>query len=201
MSRTARRLARVESATGRLSARWAASFRTDLRMAKFQIHQGQLSLSTAGRLALWDSNSVVVDARFLHEGKSISVGDEISFPCHKAIVGGCIDKEDLCSPRFELPEQNLDLPQKIPEALPLATDLGLVSGQHAHNGNDMGLSFDMRPGMEFQRAPSGKSLTPLLLFLLVHMHENSSWWLLSKGISTGWIVILSVSTFVHALGV
>lgn len=84
-------LAREDRRCGCLSAKWAASFRARLISPRIPTHQGALSLSSNGRLALMDEDGVIIDARLLREDESVTVGDVVLFACYLDIIRGRLD--------------------------------------------------------------------------------------------------------------
>ena len=139
MSKTDRAAARVEVTGASVLARWAATFRADLHSAKVPFHQGEIVLSQSSRLALLDDEQVVVDARFLRENESISVGDQVSFPCYIAMAGGHVDlRSSMASDKALQPPTTKIVREKVLD-------------QSSEPTLNVNLDLDLRSGMEFQR--------------------------------------------------
>ena len=65
--------------------RWRASFLALLPHPS--LHQGEISLKVGGRLILFDECDIPIDARLMREGEAVGTGDEIMFPCFRAVIG------------------------------------------------------------------------------------------------------------------
>jgi len=71
--------------------RWAASFFVRITSANLHRHFGEISLKSGGRLVMYDSFGVPVDARLMNENESVTIGDEVVFPCHRAVIGAVLE--------------------------------------------------------------------------------------------------------------
>jgi hypothetical protein len=70
--------------------RWSASYVLRLNRVVPNFHQGEVALREGGRFVLLDAEGIAIDAKFISEGDSIAIGDEVFFPCYRAMIGACV---------------------------------------------------------------------------------------------------------------